>query len=735
MKKPELLAPAGNMESLYAAIEAGCDAVYLGGYTFGARAYAGNFSLDEMKEAVRYAHLYGVKVYVTVNTVIYESEIEMLLDYVDELVKIHVDALIIQDLGAFDLIHQIYPDLELHASTQMHIHNVSGALMMEKLGAKRVVLARETPIEVVREVKKKTKIEVEIFVHGALCVSYSGQCLMSSLIGGRSGNRGSCAGSCRQKYTMVELDQGKEKVVKEESYLLSMKDLNTLEHLSELIDAGVESFKIEGRMKSPSYVYCVVSLYREAIDSYLQKGKVSINQKMLENLSYIFHRRFTKGFLFHEDNDRITNPFRPNHLGVPIGKVAQVKGNRAFVTLSLPVVQKDGVRIIGKEDTGCFLNVFYKNGKRISEANAGDTISFDVKGKVEKGATVVKTYDEKLVCSIQDEIDARKRKVPIWMHVILRAGDPMILNVTDGKNEVKVESSQLLEEAKKTPTSKDRIREQLERLGNTVYRCEEITFEQQEDIFLPISVINEVRRLAISKLDDLRLERPKLMKKEYRATPISIERTENIEVYFSTQTQYERLKDCGLKLITDIENKEKYQENMIWKLPNVIEKYPKENATVMVEEVGGLESYSDFVTGVGFNVCNSYTVHLLHKLGAKEVTLSYECNDIQIEELMEAYFERYQTLPNVAMIVRSVPRMMTTKYRLLEHGNPQKQYFLKDRFHNLYPIYTNRDGMHLYFDHVVERGPIQNYREMGIQNFRYEYLPPERVDGVLKIPR
>lgn len=219
MKKPELLAPAGNMESLYAAIEAGCDAVYLGGYTFGARAYAGNFSLDEMKEAVRYAHLYGVKVYVTVNTVIYESEIEMLLDYVDELVKIHVDALIIQDLGAFDLIHQIYPDLELHASTQMHIHNVSGALMMEKLGAKRVVLARETPIEVVREVKKKTKIEVEIFVHGALCVSYSGQCLMSSLIGGRSGNRGSCAGSCRQKYTMVELVQGKEKVVKEEMKL------------------------------------------------------------------------------------------------------------------------------------------------------------------------------------------------------------------------------------------------------------------------------------------------------------------------------------------------------------------------------------------------------------------------------------------------------------------------------------------------------------------------------------
>lgn len=735
MKKPELLAPAGNMESLYAAIEAGCDAVYLGGYTFGARAYAGNFSLDEMKEAVRYAHLYGVKVYVTVNTVIYESEIEMLLDYVDELVKIHIDALIIQDLGAFDLIHQIYPDLELHASTQMHIHNVNGALMMEKLGAKRVVLARETPIEIVEEVKKKTNIEVEIFVHGALCVSYSGQCLMSSLIGGRSGNRGSCAGSCRQKYAMVEIDRGKEKVLKEESYLLSMKDLNTLEYLSKLIDAGVESFKIEGRMKSPSYVYCVVSLYREAIDSYLQNGKVSINQKMLENLSYIFHRKFTKGFLFHESNDQITNPFRPNHLGVSIGKVTKVKGNKVFVTLNVPVVQKDGVRIIGKEDTGCFLNVFYKDGKRVSEASSGDTISFDVKGKVEKGATVVKTYDEKLVNSIQKEIDARKRKVPIRMHVVLDIGDPMILEVTDGEHKVRVESSQLLEKPKNSPTPTNRIQLQLEKLGNTVYRCEEVTFEQSGDIFLPISIINEVRRLAISKLDALRLERANLTKQEYHTNLISLKRTENIEVYFSSHQQYEKLKNYGLKLITDIENKEKYHENMIWKLPNVIDRYPDIKETVMVEEIGGLGCYSDFMTGVGLNVCNSYTVHLLHQLGAKEVTLSYECNDIQIGELMDAYKRRYQTFPNVALIVRSVPRMMTTKYRLLEQVNPQKQYFLRDRFCNLYPIYANERGMCLYYDRVLERGMIEGYRKMGIQNFRYEYLPTERVDEVLKIKK
>ena len=220
MKKPELLSPAGNMESLYAAIEGGCDAIYLSGTLYGARSYAANFTNEQLKEAVSYAHMYNVKVYVTINTLIYEAEVKRFLEYVDYLVSIFVDAVIVQDIGMMDLLRSIYPDLEIHASTQMHIHNLEGVKLLEELGLKRVVLARETPIELISEIKDNSSIEIEIFVHGALCISYSGQCLMSSLIGGRSGNRGTCAQCCRQPYDLYS--DGKKQ--NKEQYLLSTKD-------------------------------------------------------------------------------------------------------------------------------------------------------------------------------------------------------------------------------------------------------------------------------------------------------------------------------------------------------------------------------------------------------------------------------------------------------------------------------------------------------------------------------
>ena len=264
MKRIELLSPAGNMDSLVAAVQAGCDAVYLGGTLFGARAFAGNFNDEEIVNAIKYCHLYGVKVYVTTNILIYEREVETFLKYVEFLHKNNVDAILIQDLGMLDLVHKTFPNLECHASTQMHIHNLDGVIVANKLGCKRVVLARETPISLVKEIKEKVDVDLEIFAHGALCVSYSGQCLFSSLIGNRSGNRGSCVGSCRLPYRIVD---NHNKTLNSGDYPLSMKDLNTLEYLDELIEAGVTSLKIEGRMKSPEYVYTVTKLYRMAIDS------------------------------------------------------------------------------------------------------------------------------------------------------------------------------------------------------------------------------------------------------------------------------------------------------------------------------------------------------------------------------------------------------------------------------------------------------------------------------------
>ena len=234
MKEIELLAPAGNMESLVAAISAGCDAVYLSGKKYGARAFAANFSNEELIEAINYAHLYDVKVYVTVNTLIYESEFNDFIDYIDFLYKSNVDAVIMQDIGAMDLVRQKFPNLEIHASTQMNIHSLESVKMLESLNIKRAVLSRELYISDIENIKKNSEIELEIFIQGALCVSFSGCCLMSSLIGGRSGNRGSCAQCCRMKYSLI-----KDNMEVDEGYLLSTKDLCTINNIGRLIDIGV----------------------------------------------------------------------------------------------------------------------------------------------------------------------------------------------------------------------------------------------------------------------------------------------------------------------------------------------------------------------------------------------------------------------------------------------------------------------------------------------------------------
>ncbi len=277
--KKELLSPAGNFESLVYAIHNGCDAVYLGGKKFGARAYSNNFSDEEMVRAIRYGHLYGVKIYVTVNTLLFDSEIEEVLDYIRFLHQNHVDALIMQDLGLISLVRTCFPNLEIHASTQMHTHNEEQLKLLESLGIKRVVLARELSLE---EIKKfHTSLELEVFIHGALCVCYSGQCLFSSLLMNRSGNRGCCAGICRLPF---KLFCDGEEVETEGKYLLSPKELNTLDFFDEIKKTSIVSLKIEGRMKSPEYVGLVTRLYRKLLD-----GKLLTLQEKKE-IAVLFNR-------------------------------------------------------------------------------------------------------------------------------------------------------------------------------------------------------------------------------------------------------------------------------------------------------------------------------------------------------------------------------------------------------------------------------------------------------------
>ena len=380
----ELLLPAGDIKAFYAAISGGCDAIYLGIKKYSARAYANNFTIEELKDLVSYAHLRNVKVYVTMNTILYDEELSEAYKMVDELAKIYVDAIIVQDLALLFYINNNYSSIKAHVSTQMGIDDYYGAKLLKDLGASRIVVARETPLKVLKDIKNNLDIELETFIHGALCVCYSGNCLMSSMIGERSGNRGRCAGCCRQIYSLIDLNTNKNINT---GYLLSMKDLNTINYIKDL--KFIDSLKVEGRMKDASYVYSVSKAYREALDN---------DSNLNNSLDYIFNRTYTKGFMLDEDSKNITNILRPNNYGFEIGKIVKVNKNTIWIKLHKQLSKGDQIRIENKDNELKEISIsisklFNEDFKEVEQVNKIAIISCNY--KVSINSIVYKTKDIK----------------------------------------------------------------------------------------------------------------------------------------------------------------------------------------------------------------------------------------------------------------------------------------------------------------------------------------------------
>lgn len=709
MNKVELLAPAGDFSCLKAAIEAGCDAVYIGGKLFGARAFSSNFTDDEIIKAINYAHLFGVKVYVTTNTLIYDKEVERFLEYISFLHKNNVDAVIIQDLGMLDLVRQTFPNLEVHASTQMHIHNLDGASFMEKLGVKRVVLARETSISKIKEIKEKTNIDIEIFIHGALCVSYSGQCLMSSLIGNRSGNRGTCAGSCRQSYSIVDENNN---IILNNKYPLSMKDLCSLENLKTLLDIGVTSLKIEGRMKSSSYVYTVVKLYRLAIDSYYKNNNIYIDEKELYNLNKIFNREFTKGFLFDEENNKVINMKRPNHQGVEIGKVINYKNNVAMIKLNDEININDGLRIVGKKDIGVNVNNFYINSKLVKTAKKGDIITIKVNDKVEKDDKVLLTLDSKLNEEINNIISSNQRKVLVKAKFIAKEDKQITFELTDFINKVVVISENKVTKALNKPITKEEIKEKLNKIKDTVYKYESLDIEIDDNIFIPFNIINDLKRKAFEELNNKRLYKIPYKRCEYKRNVKSYPKEKLLNILIIKDENID-----SLKKKYDYIYSSNNIDNTILLLPRVIDKYKENyNKDVLVGDIGYFNKHKVCITDTSFNVVNSYTVAFLHSLGAERVTLSYELTKKQIEILINAYEERYKAHPNLELVVEGYEEVMISKFSLNKYFNNDKLY-LKDRFNNLYKI-KEKDNLMIIYNYKKRKDFNLSYYDIGINSLR-----------------
>lgn len=728
MKKPELLSPVGNMECLKAAVQGGCDAVYLGGYAFGARSFAGNFSNEELIEAITYAHLYGVKVYVTVNTLVYESETEMFFQYIEFLYRNQVDAVIVQDLGMMDWIRKTYPNLEVHASTQMHVHNLEGVKFVQELGLSRVVLARETDIDTIQKIKKVCNIELEIFVHGALCFCYSGQCLMSSMIGGRSGNRGTCTQCCRMKYEIYEND----KKLNQDDYVLSPKDLNSLEHLGELIEIGVDSFKIEGRMKRPEYVFYVTHLYRKAIDEYYKTKNITITEEEKDTLKKLFHREFTKGFLFHENQKDWLNPKRPNHVGIPIGQVVSSQNGWVTCCLSREVHQNDGIRILNhKEDKGCILNKIYQNHKLVNSGQKGETISFYLEGKFESGDIIVLTSDQSDLNQIQKQILSSPRKVQITGSITVKIGKCIQYQVDDGINQVTLEGTYVVEKAQKQPVTKERIEEQLEKLGDTVYVLKHLDCNIDDSIFVPIQELNTIRRKMVELLNQKRCQKREFIKKEYEIKVPEIKEEQGYAVTIHSKEEYELIKDRKVKQIY-VEDKNLYQDLLIDKrivnvLPRVMTKIEEENIPTMVGELGSLYKVKPFYTDFSFNVTNSYTVAFLHSLGVKRITLSLEMSEVQIQELVEAYQSRYHTSPNLEYVITSMPEVMITKFDLLNYYHTKNKLQMKDEKKHQFVIQKVGDYTRIYYKKEEKSILPKNIFDKCISTVRFQEVTEENI--------
>ncbi len=532
MKNYELLSPVGDFECLKAAVQNGANAVYLGASSFSARAKATNFAGDELKEAIKYAKLRNVSVHLALNTLIKNEEFDEAVKLAVNAYNFGVDAIIIQDLGLANFLRKHYPEIPLHGSTQMTVHNLDGVKQLEKLGFSRVVLSRELSIEEIRYIRENTNIELEVFIHGALCISYSGQCLLSSMIGGRSGNRGLCAQPCRLPYELIE-EKNDKAISLDKGYLMSPRDNFGIEYLPELIKMGIDSFKIEGRMKTPTYVGVVTKHYRKYIDLILnnielensvlkemirknldiQNPETSLTDK--EEITQVFNRGgFSTGHFKPTPNKELIFKEKPNNMGIYVGTITHINENKGHLKLKLENTLSVGDRISINNESYTISELMIDN-KNFETLEKGKLVKIGrMKGKISVGNKIYRIETAKLNKTISPTFkeDKNFRKVKLNGEIILKENTPISFKVwSDEKFYKGLESNIVLEAIPSTalnrPIEKEKIIEQLSKTGNTEFEFKNINVILDDNLFVQMGILNDLRRTALEKLENLVLEK------------------------------------------------------------------------------------------------------------------------------------------------------------------------------------------------------------------------------------
>ena len=711
----ELLSPVGDFDCLKAAVQNGADAVYFGANSFSARAFASNFDDNTLEQAINYAKVRGVKTNLTLNTLIKNDEMYNAIALAKKAYEFGIDAIIVQDLGLAKYLIKNFPGLPVHASTQMSVHNLYGVIALQKMGFSRVVLSRELSLKEIEYICKNSDVEIEVFVHGALCISYSGQCLFSSMVGGRSGNRGKCAQPCRLPYDLLENDK-----IIDKGYLLSPRDLCGLEFLPQLIKSGVNCLKIEGRMKTPEYVATVTRIYRKYIDLAEKNISFEIDEIDKQDLLQVFNRGgFSNGHLDSNSNQKLIYPQKSNNMGIFLGTISNFNSNQGHISFTTESKLHVGDKICvenKKHETSLYtISELMLNNKNIKEANLGDKIKIGrMKGNISVGDKIYKLSDKFLTSSAIDTLDKELRKINLTCEMTVKLNSPISLKVYDENISVEIISDIIPEIALKSPITKERLISQLCKTNNTPYNFQNIIINLGENLFISsIGGINELRRQALNKFEEKYISSFKRnLDIDFKFEPLSrLHSAKKLSLLLniiSSNYDYSLLHGVSRiyipfkfflnkefsNIISKICNsfdtfiymptiiRDNYNNLINKNLPQILNSY--KISGFVLSNIGNFEllkNYKnyEFICNYTFNIFNSLSSC---ELPVNTITLSPELNKNDIEN--------FKTNKNVELIVYGKTPLMTSNYCLLGKSNKcysscshkcnsSNKYYLKDR--------------------------------------------------------
>jgi len=787
----ELLAPAGNWECLKAAVANGANAVFFGVEKFNARARADNFHMSELKEIMSYLHLYGVKGFLTFNILVFENELDEAKELIEACIDAGVDAVIVQDLGLVKLIRELSPDFPIHGSTQMTITSPEAVEFTKPFHIERVVLGRENSLKEIKIIGDKAKLPMEVFVHGALCVSYSGQCLTSEMWGGRSANRGECAQACRLPYDLMV--DGVQKEMGNVAYLLSPKDLAAIELVPELIEAGVTSFKIEGRMKSPEYVANVVSKYRAAIDRYFAGQDVAPSEVEVRELQQSFSRGFTHGFLKGTNNKTLLDGTFPKSRGVFLGTVKKVLKQAILVEINSPVKRGDGIVFDAgdptqKEEGGRIYDILDRGRKVEGEVKKGlyeivmGRNDVNVK-RVNPGDKVWKTNDPELNKRLRKTFETEKpyHTFPLSVYVTGSIGEPLQTTWVDPlcNHAVTVKSEMPLEKALKRPLTHATLQDQLGRLGGTIFflDSEHLTVQLEDEVILPMSELNRLRREAVEQLVYLRTKPPVYEKRSvdvYADVPKkqAVEKPlltalcrslEQIEAAARTDVDYIYADFEFVKQYPQaVELAHRYGKKIA--LATMRIHMPDENGVlnliakskpdaILVRNTGALYYYLSrqselnipLIGDFSLNAANHKAVELFLDCGLKRVTPSYDLNIQQMVDLLT-----HTDASQVELVIHQHLPMFHTEHCVYctflsegtDHTNcgtpcESSRISLKDRVGFEHPVRVDTGCRNTVYNAIDQSGAeyLAEFMRLGVGSYRIEFLEEDaaRVQEVISL--